>query len=168
MACSYYVSKDIDLGTFTSNQAAGSDQGTGSQSGGFDYSLVGDLNHRVRQITVMLNDERNYVSRVIIVKNDQTCSTIGGNQYSDSKVRELTWHFQPNEQLTRIRLYCTNNRFAGFIINTNIQQNIVCLLEGVTESSPHLEIPVGSGKWMGVFGNCGGIVDSLGFAMCKN
>lgn len=155
-------SQDISTDLFTSNLAVG------SSTGGYDYGFVGDLGHRVKEITITLCDEQMNIGRICIVKYDQTSTTVGGNNGLQPE-RVLTWRFEPDEQLTRIRLYSKNNRLAGIKLSTSKQTDLEACVTGVSETSPTpVEIPVGSGKWMGIFGFSGRFVDSLGFAMLKN
>lgn len=166
-------SKDIDTGIFTSNLAVG------SNTGGYDYGFVGDLSHRVKEMSILLNKDLGNIGRIIIKKYDMTCITVGGNhgmteggsQPSGTSSQNcwVTWNFEPEEQLTRIRLYSREDRLVGIKISSNRQQNLSACLPGVTDTNPTpVEIPVGSGKWVGIFGFSGAHVDSLGFAMLKN
>lgn len=157
-------SLDISTAIFTSNIAVG------ANSGGYDFGFIGDLESRVKEIVMTLNDERMNFGRVSLKKYDQTCITVGGNnEYRSSGNRVLTWQFEADEQITRIRLYSKNDCLVGIKLSTTKQQDLEAFVPGVTEYSPTpVEIPVGSGKWVGIFGNSGLYVDSLGFAMLKN
>lgn len=147
------VSGDISLDTFASNLAVG------SKSGGHDFGLVGSVHHGIQEMTVYI--AYGCIGKVVAKKSDHSCITIGR---TDSTLKK-TWNFEPDERFTRIRLYSRDNHLVGIKLSTNEHQQLEALALG--EIPDPVEIPVGSGKCVGVFGNSGKIVDSLGFAMLK-
>lgn len=149
-------SQDIDLNIFTSNLAYG------SSSGGYDYGLVGNRDYRVKCIKMNVDEPTSSFGRIVVEKWDGTCLSIGSLPDASN---EKKWNFEKDEQFTRIQLYSDKDRLCGIKISTNRQtlQYFVpsCSME------KHQDIPVGSGKCIGVFGQSGTYVDCLGFAMFK-
>ena len=153
-----YNSPDIDTKKlFTSNEAVGSD------SGGYDFGLVGSTKHFVKKITIDVCD--NCIGRVTVEKYDETCIIIGASEVPDNR---KTWFFDPDELIVKILLYSSvkKDRLAGIKIATSKQDSLEAFIPGMKLSEAK-DIKVGSGQCVGVFGNAGLYVDSLGFAMLQ-
>ena len=146
----------ISTTRYTSNVSVGG-------PGGNPYSLLATWPKTVKRITVYRDQKR--IRGIELERHDSAVLHIG--VYEDKN--PITYTFQENEQLTRILLYSSdydNGRFAGFKLRTTRQQSVEAFAYGFTPSSSNeVEIPVGNGKWNGIFGKGGGDIDSLGFAM---
>ena len=150
------ISHDISLDTFTCNKAVG------SATGGCDYSLIGNKDVYVQSLTWYPID--NGFGRVMMKKQDGTYLTIGGMRPSETKPG-VTWNFKPEERFSTVELFAQNDRLVGVRVCTNMNQKLeVGYLEGKTP----VTIPVGTGRFVGIFGNSGKYVDSLGFAMRRS
>lgn len=158
-----YISEDISTDIFTSNLAVG------STSGGYDFGLVGNLQHHVKEITITLT--KNRIARVVVKKQDLSCITIGGGESPESPlVTVKSWFFEPDEIFSCIQLFSKENCLSGIKLKTSKQDDLqACTCDNpptCTCASP-VVIPRGSGICVGVFGNAGTYVESLGFAMLK-
>ena len=141
---------------YTSNISVGGPEGN-------PYSLLATWSGTAKKITVYRDQQR--IRGIEFERHDSAILHIG--IYEDKN--PITYTFEENEQLTRILLYSSDyntGRFAGFKLSTTRQQNVEAFAYGFTPSSSNeVEIPVGNGKWNGIFGNAGVDIDSLGFAM---
>ncbi len=147
-----YTSLDISLDVFTSNIAVG------SPTGGCDYDLVGCEHHSLQQLSLVIGEEG--FERIMAKKHNGTSISVG---VTDSKP-SINWKFGLDEKFLSINLYSSEDHLAGIEITTDKGQKLKAYLPGYSPSHP-IVIPVGSGKCLGIFGNSGTIVDSLGFAM---
>ena len=148
------LSRDIDMGVFTCNRAYG------SSSGGCDYGLIGNKEICIQEITWYPRGSG--IGRVMLKKHDQTCLTVG-EMHSDLSQPGVTWTFKPDERLKTIEMFSQNNCLAGVRVTT-CEPYEQRLEVGQVSGNP-VEVPVGTGRWVGIFGNSGQYVDNLGFAM---
>lgn len=149
------VSEDIDLGTFMCNVAVG------ALSGGYDFGLVGNPTISIKTIRFHLNPDN--IGRVEVTKHDNTTLVIGGNP----SPRVETWKFKDNEKLTQLLLYrsVSGDRLAGVELRTSQDQHLRISIEGVSPTG--VSMPVGTGQWVGLFGNAEKYINNMGFAMRK-
>ena len=152
------ISRDISLDTYTSNKAVG------SSSGGCDYSLLGNRDKPVQEITWYPTSD-NGIGRVMMRKCDGTCITIGSLPSSQA-LPEVTWTFKPDELFDSIELFSLNDRLAGACVRTRAPYKQE-LKVGYVQGEPQ-KIPSGTGLCVGIFGNFSRCVDNLGFAMRRN
>ena len=157
-------SKDIDSSIFTSDFAVG------SNSGGEDFSLIGNPKIHVEEITFyIVIDERQVpdvkksIGQIKLRKSDGTCLTVGAVQ-TETKT---TLTLKPREKLTRIRLLSYENRLAGVDLFTSKHQHVSVQIPQLPPHVQSTEIPVGTGECVGIFGRSGMFIDSLGFAMLR-
>ena len=148
----------VSLVVYTSNVAVGG-------PGGHPYSLIATWPSVAKQITFYRDQQR--MRGISFERYDSSTLKLGGD-FSDPN--PVTIKLEESEQLTEIFLYSStygNGRFAGLRITTTEQQAEV-FAYGFTRSAlenDQVEIPVGNGKWNGIFGMAGGDIDSFGMAM---
>ena len=149
-------SQDIDPVTFTSQTAYG------SNIGGHDFSLVGSHDQRVKSMKMNTDALTSSIGQLLMKKWDESSLLVGDKSDIPNQVQ---WTFDRDELFTRIQLYSDKDRLCGIKITTN--KNNYQIFVPSCSMAKHIEIPVGSGKCVGVFGQSGSYVDSLGFAMLK-
>ena len=148
----------VSLKNYTSNVAVGG-------AGGNPYSLFATWNY-VHQATFYRDSGR---MRAIEIKRFGGSSIKLGGSFTDDP-QPVTFTLECDELVTRILLYSTSyggGRFAGLRINTT-KQTLEAFAKGYTPcEADQVEIPVGTGKWTGVFGKAGNDIDSFGIGMDK-
>ena len=150
-------SQDIDLDTFTSQIAYG------SNIDGHNFSLVGSRDHRVKSIQVNTDASTSSIGQLLMKKWDESILCVGVGPDISNQVQ---WTFDRDEQFTRIQLYSDKDRLCGIKVTTN-KHNYQIFVPSCSMAN-QIEMSVGSGKCVGVFGQSRSYVDSLGFAMLKN
>ena len=153
-----HVQEYVNLVRYTSNVAVGG-------PGGNPYSLIANWNKVAKQITFYRDQQR--MRGIVFERYDSSMIKLGGSgSFSDPNPVTIT--LVEDEQLTRILLYSStfaNGRFAGLKINTT-KKTAEAFAYGYTPcANDEVEIPVGNGKWNGIFGRAGGDIDSFGMAM---
>lgn len=148
-------SRDINLDVFTSNKAYG------SPSGGCDFGLIGNKEVCVQEIVFYLTKDG--IERVMMRKQDQTCLTVGG-LVPPSSQPPSSWKFSPDDRFKEIKMFCQNNRLVGVRVVT-CKPHQRTLEVGNVSGTNSFDVPVGSGRCVGIFGNSGQYMDNLGFVM---
>ena len=150
------VQEYVSLVLYTSNVAVGG-------PGGNPYSLIATWPKVAKQITFYRDQQR--MRGIVFERYDSSMIKLCGS-FSDPNPVTIT--LGEDEQLTRILLYSStygNGRFAGLKINTT-KKTAEAFAYGYSPcANDEVEIPVGNGKWNGIFGMAGGDIDSFGMAM---
>lgn len=158
------VSDDIDVReTYMSNLAVG------ALSGGNDFGLVGNPATSIKQIIFHLNVD--CIGRVEILKHDQTRLVIGAKPVdvpNNTDKRVLTWMFEAGEKLTQLKLYQSVNhdRLAGIHLRTSRDQDLHFSLSNA--STTGVDMSVGTGQCVGLFGFAADYIYCMGFAMRRS
>ena len=154
--------KDIDTRIFTRNWAIG------SATRGNIYSLVGWLKSPIKSIQFYYNAQE--FGRIIMEKHDGTNITIGTK--TDSMRNDDPWLFDRNERFTDVKLYSNGQTLTGIKLSSRIgQQPAIEHSVGLINykfTDPPVDIPVGSGMCVGIFGNHDNVVNALGLALLKD
>ena len=150
-----YVEKnDISLDTFTHRRAYGSQQGC-------DFGCVGWLEKPVTMMSWCLGQTA--FGRLQLQKSDGTSIIVGATDLPD----KITWNFMEGERFTEIKMYTASSKLVGVCITTS-RNTYRAVVKDFDRLSPQMtNIDVGSGACVGVFGNSGVWLESLGFAMLK-
>lgn len=147
----------VDLTKYTSNVAVGG-------PGGNPFCLIAKYPDVVKRITLYRDQQRPKFRGIYFERYDSSVLNVGGSFVDPSP---LSFTFDEDERLTRILLYASSSgtRFSGLELNTT-KQVVQAFANGYNPSqSDMVEIPVGNGKWNGIFGKAGGDIDSFGIAM---
>lgn len=148
------LKNDIDVSTFTDNNAYGSPNG-------HDYGCVGWLLKPVTMISLSVGD--NAFGRIEFRKSDGMCITAGATDLPDKSVMQ----FQEDERFREVKLYTCSGRLVGLCLVTNRQTCKVFVKQYNPSASQSHVVEVGSGKCVGIFGNSGVWLESLGLAMLR-
>lgn len=142
--------KDIPTDKFASRRAYGIKEGD-------DYGLVGQVNSHV--IRMELSLQKCNIGRLLLKKCDDTCLTIG----STPARQPLVWTFQDSDRFECIKLYTRNSIPVGIYMRTTAKKEYDAKAE--CGSTQEINIPIGNGEFVGIFGDADAVVESLGFAM---
>ena len=149
----------VSLTMYTSNVAVGG-------PGGNPFSLIATWPAVVKRITLYRDQQRPKFKGIYFERYDSSVLNVGGG-FASADPSPLSYTFDEDERLTRILLYSSSssNRFSGLELNTT-KQVVKAFAYGYNASQCDMvEIPVGNGKWNGIFGKAGGDIDSFGIAM---
>lgn len=153
MAVNYVLKNDISTDVFTSNRAYGSKLGD-------DFGLVGSIDHApISRICLYIGREG--FGKMLVEKSDGSMLTVGATEAP----RTEDWSFEQGERFLEIRMHVKESMLAGIYLRTD-KKTVSAYLDGYQPTNPHT-IPVGAGECVGVFGNAGMRLESLGFAMLQ-
>ncbi len=163
MATLFIVKKDIDTKIFTSNKAFGTDQGQ-------DYSLVGSLDCTVKSLTLWAGKS---FGKLVVEKHDGSSITVGDARVNPPEYRRIVFEFQREDKFTNIEFHSNGNILAGLRLGLKGQSKALeATINGYDLSSTKPEhvkvVQPGSGRLVGVFGNAGACLQSMGFAMMRS
>ena len=154
------IKNDISPDTFTCNYAFGSNAGD-------DYGLVGWFDRSVVKITLYMG--KSSIGCIKIQKSDDSSITIGATPSG----RTVEWNFQEGELFKKVQIFTNTQTVSGLLVQTDRQPQLEAYIGDNTRSThkPHdviLEDQHGPGRVVGIFGNAGLHVESLGFAIQRN
>ena len=153
------IKNDISPDTFTCNLAFGS-------NGGDDYGFVGWFDHSVTKMTVYV--EQTAIGSIRVEKNDGTCLTIGAKQSGSPVVMS----FPEGQLFSKVQVFTNAMTLSGLCLLTKEGKKYEVYIPD--KSSPHVPHDVmvegqhGPGRLVGVFGNAGPCLESLGLAIQRN
>ncbi len=157
------IKNDISTTTFTSNKAFGS-------KGGHGFSLVGWTESPISKMTLHVGKT---FGRIVVEKYDGTSINFGGAPVRQPEYRQMVWKLEKDDLLSKIELYSNGSVLAAIRLTVRGRSApLEACIDGfsIAGSKPEqrMEVPPGTGKFVGVYGNHDMSVQSLGLAMLRN
>ena len=151
---------DISLDAFTCNLAFGSNAGD-------DYGFVGYFDRSLTKITIYV--EKAAIGSLKVEKNDGTCLTIGTKQSGSP----IVWSFPEGQLFSKAQVFTNTKTLSGLCLLTKEGKKFEVYIPDKS-SGPHVPHDIivegqhGPGRLIGVFGNAGPCLESLGLAVQRN
>ena len=148
---------DISTDVFTSNMVFG------QKKTGNDFGLVALPTSRVQEVEFYCG--KSAIGQMVLRKMDGTTITIGTTRTGDPQ----RWTFGADDRIESVIIYTMKSQLAGMVMRTKggRELSVFASPDWKASNCQANRVDPGTGEWVGVFGDAGTWVESLGVAMRK-